>query len=472
MKRLIVCVTLVLASVLCRPQRTIPLSRVTTVNIFVKTPDKKAVRTTITLTSQKTGKTYKLRTDKNGLATMRSHSSETYTVSLKGCPDYDVLVAEEHSSKLFNYMITYDPKGNNPPKNPASNGNIQANTKETAVELKAHAYAGDTVYFTEKESGITHQIIIPESGQKKILLPKGKIYHVKWNDKVIKDHVEMKDGPFILTVQLNLGPKPEQFHPDSMQVIHDFQKAIQEGFDNPIEYTPPEKQPTYTPNSFSTGSSRPVKTKYSLRPTIPIIFTRNPQWNKILCVMDLTCSMKPYAKELAMWQSINFQKKEREVQFVFFNDGNGKPDSLKQTGTTGGIYYNNGENLSELRRTMLRAVSFGCSGEDPENDLEAIITGMKKAKDYEQVILIADNSSPIRDIESLNDIKMPIKIILCGSDLFHSHEHYINLAYKTGGSVHTVDQDIIDLKKTIEGQEITIYNTTYRLWQGRFLRMN
>ena len=50
--------------------------------------------------------------------------------------------------------------------------------------------------------------------------------------------------------------------------------------------------------------------------------------------------------------------------------------------------------------------------DNPENDLEAIIYAMDRAYNYDEVVLIADNNSSIRDFKLVKQIKHPIRFFM------------------------------------------------------------
>jgi hypothetical protein len=51
----------------------------------------------------------------------------------------------------------------------------------------------------------------------------------------------------------------------------------------------------------------------------------------------------------------------------------------------------------------------------PENNIEAILHGIKQNHRIKSVILIADNNATPRDLELLNKVRGPTRVILCGS---------------------------------------------------------
>ena len=75
-----------------------------------------------------------------------------------------------------------------------------------------------------------------------------------------------------------------------------------------------------------------------------------------------------------------------------------------------------------------------------------------------------------RDMIMIGKIGVPVRIILCGTHRF-VNEQYLDIAYRTKGSVHTIEDEITDLSDMIEGKMITIGGYQYRFTKGRFFRM-
>jgi hypothetical protein len=203
---------------------------------------------------------------------------------------------------------------------------------------------------------------------------------------------------------------------------------------------------------------------------VSAVLNRNKKWSEKLIVCDLTGSMSPYAAQLAVWYQLTYLK-ESNLQFVFFNDGNNMPDRSKKIGSTGGIYYSPSKGVDSLFKTIAHVASAGWGGDCPENNMEALIKGIKMAKPYKELVMIADNNAPVKDIELLKKFTAPVHIILCGvyNDLVL--EDYLNIAWKTKGSIHTIEQDITTMAGMLEGQEIKIGKSIYRIMGGEFVRI-
>lgn len=185
--------------------------------------------------------------------------------------------------------------------------------------------------------------------------------------------------------------------------------------------------------------------------TVIKILERNPQWNNMMVVTDWTGSMYQYGAQLVLWHKLQLSTQQTRVKhFVFFNDGNNRKNSYKVVGKTGGIYYSKSGDIIELLKTMELVMKRGDGGDAPENDLEALLTGIQHLKDYGEVVLIADNKSDVRDMALLSRLDVPVRIILCDVQKNLIHPSYIRIALKSGGSLHTLDKDIYDVAQFLE----------------------
>ena len=197
------------------------------------------------------------------------------------------------------------------------------------------------------------------------------------------------------------------------------------------------------------------------------VFKRNKQFKSKLIVADLTGSMYPYAQQVSTWLKLQFLKDTTSQHFAFFNDGDNKKDDEKKIGATGGIYYCRAKTVEALIATMELTIKKGTGGDAPENPVEAIIYGLNKSGKVEDVILIADNWAKARDIKMLARIKVPVRVVLCGVyEGMEINEDYLNIAYKTKGSVHTIEQDITDLMKQTTGKKFNINGVDYIIKNG------
>lgn len=211
----------------------------------------------------------------------------------------------------------------------------------------------------------------------------------------------------------------------------------------------------------------------------PLHRLRKKFGSKII-VTDITGSMYPYMEQVLLWHALNFMGEEG-TKYLFFNDGDSHPDG--PIGSSGGFYFCQGKikDFKTIINTMRKGTRAGGGGAGPENDIEALLEATKKKSQADEVILVADNFSTVRDISLMKKLKVPVRVILCGiEESFVSpctgttysnsiNEEYIDLARFTGGSIHTVTEDIYDLAKIKEGESITIQGKKYDFVGGRFL---
>ncbi|MFN8299915.1 MAG: hypothetical protein U0T75_12475 [Chitinophagales bacterium] len=197
------------------------------------------------------------------------------------------------------------------------------------------------------------------------------------------------------------------------------------------------------------------------------VFSRHQEWKDKLILTDVTGSMAPYSAQLLVWYKLR-EGMEDVKRFEFFNDGDNKPDYAKRIGSTGGIYFSPGDKgYSMMERTVRSAMKSGSGGDTPENNIEALLKGIENCPECRDIVMIADNMAPVKDMGLLKEVKRPVKIILCGASNGYYNTDYLEIARQTGGSVHTLEADITDLAKLTEGQQLVIGNSTYQVIMGK-----
>ncbi len=195
------------------------------------------------------------------------------------------------------------------------------------------------------------------------------------------------------------------------------------------------------------------------------VFDRHPDWNNMVVVMDWTGSMYSYSGQAVLWHALNFNKK-RIRNFVFFNDGDKKKTREKVVGKTGGIYAFKADSLEDVIEVMYEITQRGKGGDWPENDIEALLYAQNYVENVKELFLIADNRSYIRDYSLIDSLKVPVHVILCGNS-FSYNLYYMNLAYRTHGTIHTIDEDIEDFKQLDETQKIKALHQIWYLVDGK-----
>jgi hypothetical protein len=237
-----------------------------------------------------------------------------------------------------------------------------------------------------------------------------------------------------------------------------------------ITYRPFEKYSStkgfdYFENLFDQYSTGKNKLSDS---TIIKVLNRN-KWTNMTITTDLTGSMAPYVVQLLLWYKMNTTDKNVKL-ITFFNDGDNKPESQKFIGKIGGVYSIKAKNFDEIKNLAKKVMSNGNGGDSPENDLEALIHSINACPTCQNNILIADNWSNIKDYSLMKYVNKPVKIILCGAFL-GVNTQYLDLAKATGGSIHTMEEDLTELATLNEGEIIKILGKKYIIEKGKFKMM-
>ena len=265
---------------------------------------------------------------------------------------------------------------------------------------------------------------------------------------------------------LNVPPPLLAKNPELTLKTDSLPQANRPGFDvNNLPLLNPGKIDYSTPKTFYQIAKQRYLPNDS---TVYQVFERN-HWDSMLVVVDWTGSMYHHGAQLLVWMEVFHEQKNRLRNFLFFNDGDDKSLGEKIMGQTGGLHYTSAQNLDDVIATMHKAEQSGKGDDTPENDMEAVIKGIKLFPDCKEIILIADATSQMRDfllLKYLAKMKRPIRIILCGKEIM---PEYILMAYYTNGSLHTLGQDITDLQtKLLQGEEIEIGNTLIKIKKKRF----
>jgi hypothetical protein len=208
------------------------------------------------------------------------------------------------------------------------------------------------------------------------------------------------------------------------------------------------------------------------------VLDRN-KFAKPLIICDASDDMRLILDELQAWFVKNEQK-NTGAQFVFVNDGDKKPEAGKKIGSTGGFYYTPPLPLDKLMVFINNVLDKGNDEDGPDNYVEALIEGVKLAKEpFGDVVLIVDNHSEPRDMELLPQFTgHPVHVVVfcsikggcdhrvCGTD-------YMKIAWKTKGTLHIdgLDYNTIGTMKNGDVIEVTGAKTKYKLTNGEFFGM-
>lgn len=204
--------------------------------------------------------------------------------------------------------------------------------------------------------------------------------------------------------------------------------------------------------------------------TLLKVFGRQSNWKNMLVVMDVTGSMSPYTAQLLLWIKAN-QKLNTFKQIVFFNDDDEKSNNQVAKEDPTGMWTIESGNANKVIDKAVEAMQ---KGDHMENDLEAICYALKKYPESKgNVVLIADNWENPCDmflLEYLKQQKIPVKIVVCGvTDRMNTL--YLDIAYATGGSVHTMEEDLVNIATMGDGKTFKLSGMKFRMANGRFVQV-
>ena len=199
--------------------------------------------------------------------------------------------------------------------------------------------------------------------------------------------------------------------------------------------------------------------------TILKVIDRHKEWNDMAIVGDLTGSMTPYTVQILLWYKLSVLANEsRTKNFTFFNDGDNTA-GRKKIGEVGGIYTEIAEDYEDIEELALKCMRAGNGGDTPENNIEALLSAIKDCPECGEFVMVADNYASPRDMKLASQVTKPVRIIVCGGgDAINPN--YLELARMTGGSVHTLNEDLTDLTKKAEGSRFMFQGVEYEIRAG------
>jgi hypothetical protein len=360
---------------------------------------------------------------------------------------------------------------------PISNENTVINL--VYINLKNKPISLDSIVLIGKKTGIKYPKITSENGSALFIVPKSDNYevHLKYFPKISTINVEnsrlraLTTFTYIVNYPSSNDVETQKMEAEKRIAERDslyklFEKANEIKRDKLTESIGVYKEEVKEKLTKDTHAFEQTQNVIGA-----VLYRFRKEWTRKVIVTDVTGSMFPYMKELALWHALGLMKEEKNT-YLFFNDGDDKPDRAKIIGKTGGIYTTQSAATDSIIGLMYEAMDNGNGGDYPENNVEALWEGQKYATSADELIMVADNYSAIKDISLLSKITKPVRVILCGVNKYGGiHPDYLWLAYKTKGSIHTIEDDIMDIGSTVEGKTITIKGRTYQLLNNRFFEI-
>jgi hypothetical protein len=210
--------------------------------------------------------------------------------------------------------------------------------------------------------------------------------------------------------------------------------------------------------------------------TFKVLDRNKSTWDQAAVVCDWSSSMFPYGTQIFTWLGEN-KDNQSLIGYLFFNDCDAQGNPLSKSPGEGGMYFTREKEPNKVLGVMIDAVRHGVGNTDlKENDFQALIEAQKLYPDAEELVLIADNVSPVRHPNLMDKINKPVRVIICGTTLTEQaiQPIYLQLAQATGGSIHTIEDDLLDVEHIAHGRWIKVGEKLYRFHskKGRFVETN
>jgi hypothetical protein len=400
-----------------------------------------------------------------------------YKCAIKGINiQNDVFSLPTFSTKMMPYILYFN-GDNSANLYPISEENTAINL--TYINLKNKPVNAENIVLIGQKTGIKYTGITGENGATLFLVPKNDIYeiHLKYFPKISTINVQNSLKRALTTFNFIINyPSSEEV--EKQKIEQDKRIAERDSLYKLFEKAKELKSKEFTESVGVYKEEVKEKLKeddhtFEKKQNAigSVLYRFRKEWTQKVIVTDVTGSMFPYMKELATWQALGLMKEEKNT-YLFFNDGDDTPDRAKIIGKTGGIYTTQSAITDTIIQLMYEAMDNGNGGDFPENNIEALIEAQKYAESPAELIMVADNFSAIKDMVLLPKLTKPVHIILCGVNKYSGiHPDYLWLAYKTKGSIHTIEEDIMDIGKTVEGKTITIKGRVYQLLNNRFFEI-
>ena len=428
------------------------------VHLSLKKPDGKPLSVELTFTSKKDKQSYTFKPDINGKADFSLPIGDEYSISFKSAPDYAKLQIPDINNFVMNFSLTFQGSGE---------ATFYPNLKNALFKLlfldfDSMPVPDENFYLVSKKFGTVYKGKTDKNGESYILVPIGDTYNCSAEhfENFTTQTVDSKEALYRFNITLVYISTPEFLYRKELEA-----KLVKE---RELEWE--KMKADY--DEYMKAKARDLTFAFNYGPVNDTVFSavlnRNKHWKNKLIILDVTGSMRPYTDQVKMWYNLHFSQSD-PIQFVMFNDGNNMPDDKKVIGKTGGIHYCIYCDKSTFNSKLDEARNAGGGGDAPENDLEATLAAINNCKNYSEIILVADNYSTVKDIALLRLVNKPVKVILCGVYDSRILSDYLDIAYQTKGSVHTMEEDILNLGNSLEGMKIRIGKHYYVLTRGKFV---
>ncbi|GAB3509585.1 hypothetical protein [Emticicia fontis] len=194
------------------------------------------------------------------------------------------------------------------------------------------------------------------------------------------------------------------------------------------------------------------------------------KWKNVVLVCDMTSSMFPYTTQVFDWMMENVDNNSIKG-IIFFTDCDSLGNETRGR-LPGKMFMVKKKDELLLWDTMFAAINNTENNKDKsENNIEALLFAQKNFPEVDEIVMIADNSSGVKDMKNLSKLKKKTHIILCGETYEKNlafQSDYVQIAKKTDGSIHTLEDDILNPANIKEMTVIRVGRIYFRFQKGKF----
>ncbi|CAA6828211.1 MAG: Unknown protein [uncultured Aureispira sp.] len=465
-----------------------------TIQMFVVNDKEEPIEELVTLKNLKTGEIYEGMTNERGLKSFQLTNDAAYTVSFEGAPEYKLFTLDQTANLTQQQKIIFQRH---------EDWTLYPNYKSGLLNFNFEdldAYSNEETFtITIQETGEVYTCKTNKEGFGQVLIPLGGSYTFKTPFNSDFPLIQAPKKFFIHDIKhKSLSAKARGVRDAWLEKDRLYRDSITKAWEIEALELKKERQAAFlagkssiygclamneTPALIEKDLLKLADHYKTLLEKDPAIFVKHQKlvlavlnrlkgsWQNKIVVTDITGSMSPYYQQVLIWHALNLIK-GGETKYVFFNDGDNHPDG--PIGASGGLYHCQGkiEDLNTIIATMQKGTRAGSGGMGPENDIEALLGAVAQRKKGEELILIADGLCKVRDIQLIQKLKIPVRIIICGGAYSRRraiNSQYMRIARKTKGSVHTMEEDITNLGDLVNGGTVKLNGENYEFQDGEFI---
>jgi hypothetical protein len=337
---------------------------------------------------------------------------------------------------------------------------IRTNTKNQIVP-------NDSITLIGQKTKKQYAQLTGQNGAALFLVPQGEIYDIKLKyypsipSISVTNSVKKDFTTFSYTIDHPSTAEIEEMKKEEIVSQAEKDAAI-EVFNKRWKISPPQFHSKVSNEKDTVLNRMKRYPNYfsKFRNSVCEVFSRNINtWkNKGIVLGNLDDKL---IEEVALWHILDLNKGEKK-SYLFSTvplnasriiDGDYKPIQIPS--------------FNHIDSVVMRFKSYST-----DNCVQALIRMQDSGDSNAELILVSNYFSKVYGLELVTNIKKPVRIVLGSVNILHGiHPDYLWLAYKTGGSIHTIEDDVWNISSTPQGGIITIGGHSYKLLHNRFFEV-